>query len=458
MEIWYGVPGCGAALHTLNPRLFPDQLVYVINHAGDRLLFVDADLVPVIERVRDRLETVEQIIVLTEGGEPGAGAYGDWLAGADGDFAWVDGDERDACGICYTSGTTGNPKGVVYTHRSNVLHALAANSPDMLGLGSREVMMPVVPLFHANGWSIGYAAPMAGAALVMPGRDLTPAALYELFETGVTVTAAVPSVWLPLLAYLDAEGLSLSTLQRVIIGGSSCPRAVIEGFQGRYGVQVLHAWGMTEMSPLGTVCSFKPEVACRPADERLTAQQTVGHAPFSVELRITDDDGGELPRDGVTQGRLWTRGAAVVRRYLKAETDATGPDDWFDTGDIATIDSSGYVRITDRAKDVIKSGGEWISSIELENAAVGHPDVAEAAAVAHRRIRDGASGRCWWWCCGPAEPRPRRHLGAAGRALPALAAARRHPVRRRDPAHRHRQDLQADPAPPARRTRLRPRA
>ncbi len=376
------MPGCGAALHTLNPRLFPDQLAYIINHAGDRLLLVDADLLPVIAGIRDRLETVETVIVLADAGHfPAATTWGDWLADADGDFAWVEGDERDACGICYTSGTTGNPKGVVYTHRSNVLHALMASQPDALSIAARDSMMPVVPLFHANGWSIGYSAPMAGAALVMPGRDLTPPALHELLETGVTVTAAVPTIWMALLAYLDANELGLSTLERVIIGGSSCPRAVIERFQDRYGVRVLHAWGMTEMSPVGTVCSFKPEVAALPATERLTVQETVGHPPFTVELRLTDEAGAELPPGSAAQGKLWTRGPAVVRRYLKADEDAVDPEGWFDTGDMATMDANGYVRITDRAKDVIKSGGEWISSIELENAAVAHPDVAEAAAV-----------------------------------------------------------------------------
>ena len=382
MELWYGIPGAGAILHTLNPRLFPDQLVYIINHAGDRLLFVDSDLAPVIARIRDRLDGIEQIVLLGGASSdlPEAVTYADWLEGLDGDFAWIEGDERDACGICYTSGTTGNPKGVVYTHRSNVLHALVTNSPDMLALSASEVMMPVVPLFHANGWSIGYAAPMAGAALVMPGRDLSPPALHALLETGVTVTAAVPTIWLALLAYLETEGLGLSTLRRVIIGGSSCPRAVIERFQQRYGVHVLHAWGMTEMSPLGTVCSFTPEVAALAEGERLTVQETVGHPPFGVELRVTNDLGAEIgPEAG--QGRLWARGPAVVQRYLKAERDATDAQGWFDTGDMGIIDRHGYLRITDRSKDVIKSGGEWISSIELENAAIAHPDVAEAAAV-----------------------------------------------------------------------------
>ncbi|MCB1352362.1 MAG: long-chain-fatty-acid--CoA ligase [Rhodobacteraceae bacterium] len=387
LELWYGIPGCGAALHTLNPRLAPEQLVYIINHAGDRMLFVDLDLVPIIARVRDQLPAVRNVVVLTDAahmpeGSDGMIAYEEWLAEADGDFDWVQGDERDACGICYTSGTTGNPKGVVYTHRSNTLHALAVQSPDMLSLGAADTLMPVVPLFHANGWSTAFVGPLSGCALVMPGRDLTPAGVYEMLEMGVTITAAVPTVWLGLLSYLDAGDLRFSTLKRVAIGGSSCPRAVIERFQNHYGIHVLHAWGMTEMSPIGTICSFKPEVLALSAEERLDFQETVGHPPFSVDLRIVDEEGHDLPWDGVAQGRLLTKGDAVVRRYLKADTDATDAEGWFDTGDMATMTESGYVRITDRSKDIIKSGGEWISSIALENAAIAHPEVAEAAAVA----------------------------------------------------------------------------
>jgi fatty-acyl-CoA synthase len=386
LEVWYGVPGAGAALHTLNPRLAPDDLVYIINHAGDRLLMVDADLAPLIARIRDRLEAVREIIVLTDAAHmpealPGAVAFEEWVSEADGDFAWVAGDERDACGICYTSGTTGHPKGVVYTHRSNVLHAMAAQAPDVFGVSSRDTLLPVVPLFHANGWATAFVAPLVGCAMVLPGRDLTPPGIYEMLEMGVTFTAAVPTIWLALLAHVEANDLRFSTLERVAIGGSSCPRAVIERFQDRYGVRVLHAWGMTEMSPIGTLCSFKPEVEALDAPARLGVQETVGHPPFTVDLRIVDDDGRDLPWDGATQGRLLTRGAAVVRRYLKAAADATDAEGWFDTGDVATIDANGYVRITDRTKDIIKSGGEWISSIELENAAIGHPDVAEAAAI-----------------------------------------------------------------------------
>lgn len=387
MEIWYGVPGSGAVLHTLNPRLFAEQLAYIINHAENKVLMVDFDLLPVIEAVWDQLTTVRHVIVLTDTAHmpeskiPNIIAYEDWIEAMDGDFDWVKGDENDACGICYTSGTTGNPKGVVYTHRSNTLHAMAALAPDMLNLSSRDTIMPVVPLFHANGWAIAFSAPMAGAAMVLPGRDLSGAGLYQMLEMGVNCTAAVPTLWMMLLQYMQSEQKTLSTLKRVVIGGASCPRSVIETFQNVYGVQVLHAWGMTEMSPLGTVCSFKPEIAAGSDSERLDTQETVGHPPFSIDLKIEDDAGEVLPWDGNSQGKLLAKGPAVVKQYLKGESSALDRDGWFDTGDVATMDENGYVKITDRSKDVIKSGGEWISSIELENAALNHPDVAEAAAI-----------------------------------------------------------------------------
>ena len=386
LKVWYGVSGAGCVLHTLNPRLSGDQLVYIINHAEDTMLMVDFDLAAVIAPIVDRLETVKKFIIMTDREHmpdviPGAICFEDWIAEQDGDFDWVDGSERDACGICYTSGTTGNPKGVVYTHRSNTLHALAASSPDVLNLTSRDTLMPVVPLFHANGWSIAYTAPMNGAAMVMPGRDMTPAGIYEMLEHGVTLTAAVPTIWLGMLQYLKETGNTFSTLDRVVIGGSSCPRAVIEAFQDNYGVRVFHAWGMTETSPLGTTSSFKPEVDVLSDKEKVDVQTSVGHPPFTVDLRITDDEGNELPWDGQTQGRLWIRGPGVVKQYLKKGEDATEDANWFDTGDVATMDDNAYVRITDRSKDVIKSGGEWISSIDMENAAVAHAGVAEAAAI-----------------------------------------------------------------------------
>ncbi len=387
MEVWYGVPGAGAVLHSLNPRLSREQLLYIINHAGDRWLFCDLDLVPILEGLAAELPKVRGYVVMTDRAHmpetslPDALCYEEIVDSETGDAPWVEVDERAACGICYTSGTTGEPKGAVYAHRSNVIHAMVMIQPDMLGLSCNDVLMPVVPLFHANGWSTAFTAPMAGTAMVLPGRNLDPASLYEMLGHGVTVTAAVPTIWLMLLSHLRDNGLTLPDLNRVVIGGSSCPRAVIEAFQNDYGVRVLHAWGMTETSPLGTLGSFKPEIAALPPDERLETQLKVGHPPFSVDLAIRDDNGGMLPWDGETQGRLVVRGPGVVRRYLGQEADCIDSDQWFDTSDAATIDPLGYVRITDRFKDVIKSGGEWISSIEMENFAVGHPDVAEAAAV-----------------------------------------------------------------------------
>ncbi len=393
LEVWWGVAGAGAIMHTLNPRLFAEQLDYIINHAEDRVLFLDLDLVGVIEPLVSRLPKVERYIIMTDRAHmpetslPDPICYEELVAEEDGDFTWVMGDENDPCGLCYTSGTTGHPKGVLYSHRSNTLHAMVSVSPDVVGLSSTEVVMPVVPLFHANGWGLAYTTPMVGASVVMPGRDMTPAALYEMLEMDVTLTAAVPTVWLGLLQHMRRNNLKLSTLKRVVIGGSSCPRAVIETFQKDYGVQVIHAWGMTETSPLGTVCSFKPEVAALDDEARLDVQTSVGHPPFTVDIKIADDDGVELPWDGVSQGKLFVRGPGVVKRYHKAEELAVDEEGWFDTGDMATIDRNGYVRITDRSKDVIKSGGEWISSIELENAAVAHPEVAEAAAIGVKHPR-----------------------------------------------------------------------
>ncbi|MFO7856488.1 MAG: long-chain-fatty-acid--CoA ligase [Paracoccaceae bacterium] len=387
MEVWYGVSGASCILHTLNPRLFEEQLDYIVNHADDRAIMVDADLVPVIEQLLPKLTGVKHYIILTDRAHmpetrlPGAICYEEWVEEQDGDFAWIPGEERDPCGLCYTSGTTGNPKGVLYEHRSNVLHALYASHPDCLGLSSRDVIMPVVPLFHANGWGLAYTAPLSGSAMVMPGRDMSSPALYEMLETGVTVTAAVPTIWLAMLQHLRKEGLTFSSLKRTVIGGSSCPRAVIEAFQKEYGVFVVHAWGMTETSPLGTVCTFTPEVADLPEDRKLEVQTTVGHPPYGVDIKIVDDDDEEIAWGSGEQGRLLIRGPGVVKRYHQKDEDAVGEGQWFDTGDVATIDPNAYVRITDRSKDVIKSGGEWISSIDLENAAVSHPQVAEAAAI-----------------------------------------------------------------------------
>ncbi len=309
--------------------------------------------------------------------------YEEWIGEVDGDFAWKSFDENTAAGMCYTSGTTGNPKGVLYSHRSNVLHSMMAMSPDAMGVACRDAVLPVVPMFHANCWGLALTSPMTGATLVMPGAKLDGQSIYELLnDYRVTFSAAVPTVWLMLLQHLEANKLKLPHLKKVVIGGSACPRAMTKTFQEVYGVEVCHAWGMTEMSPLGSLGSLKPEYAKLSGEERLDIQMKQGHAPFGVEMKITDDAGKDLPRDGKTFGRLKVRGPAVARAYYKE--DAGGildRDGFFDTGDVSTIDRYGYMQITDRAKDVIKSGGEWISSIDLENLAVGHPKVAEAAVI-----------------------------------------------------------------------------
>ncbi len=388
LEAWYGIMGVGAVCHTVNPRLFHEQIAWIVNHAQDRVMLTDLTFVPLLERLQDRLPSIERFVVLTDAAHMpqtnlrGAVAYEDWIAEADGDFAWRALDENAAAGMCYTSGTTGDPKGVVYSHRSNVLHGLMANGADALGLSSRDVVMPVVPLFHANGWSLAFSTPMAGAAMVLPGPRLDGESLYGLLtQEKVTCTAAVPTVWLMLLQHLDKVAGALPDLKRVVIGGSACPRAMTQAFQDRYGVDVAHAWGMTEMSPLGSICTIKPDVAHLQGEAMLDLQMKQGHPFFGVEFRLTDDEGRMVPWDGAGFGRLKVRGPAVARAYYRVDEPILDADGFFDTGDVATIDAHGYMHVTDRAKDVIKSGGEWISSIELENLAVGHPKVAEAAVI-----------------------------------------------------------------------------
>ncbi|AWN53038.1 long-chain-fatty-acid--CoA ligase [Methylobacterium sp. 17Sr1-1] len=388
LEAWYGITGIGAIYHTVNPRLFEDQIAYIINHAEDRILLLDLTFVPLVERLADKLPTVERFVILTDGAHMpqtalrNAVAYEDWLAEADGDFAWATFEENTAAGLCYTSGTTGLPKGVLYSHRSNVLLGLMVNNPAFIALKPTDMAMPVVPMFHANAWGFAFAAPMSGAGLVMPGAKLDGASVLDILETtGVTVTAAVPTVWLGLLQHLDATGQRLTHLKRVVIGGSACPRAMTERFEREYGVTVDHAWGMTEMSPIGSYCSLKPEVAHLEGEERLDLKMKQGYAPFGVDFRLTDDEGRDLPWDGTTFGRLKVSGFAVAKAYFRSDEPILDDRGFFDTGDVATIDSNGYMAITDRSKDVIKSGGEWISSIDLENLAVGHPDVAEAAVI-----------------------------------------------------------------------------
>ena len=370
---WWGVVGMGGVLHTLNPRLFDDQLAYIATHAEDRVLLYDAAFAEQVERMKPRWPTIEHYVCFdTE--------FDSWIAAEDGDYRWYEGDERDPCGLCYTSGTTGNPKGVVYEHRSTVLHAMSIIVPDVFNVSTRSVMLPVVPMFHANSWCIPYAAAIAGFKLVMCS-DNRPERLCQLFnEEGVTHSAGVPTVWLSVIDHVERTGAKLGRLGMVIIGGSAAPPATIRWFRDR-GVRVNHLWGMTEMSPVGTVGVLPPQWDEMNEEEQIDYSARAGCSLFGVELRTVDDSGNVLPRDGVSSGRLQTRGAAIIKRYFKHDQDCVGEDNWFDTGDVAAIHPDGSIQITDRAKDVIKSGGEWISSIELENAAVGCPGVAEAAAI-----------------------------------------------------------------------------
>jgi fatty-acyl-CoA synthase len=387
LECWYGIAGMGAVYHTLNPRLFPDQIAWIANHGGARALFYDNCFAPIVEAITPKLKHVEFFVALGEEVAPitirkKPLAYETLIAGK-GERDWALGDEDDACGLCYTSGTTGAPKGVLYSHRSNVLTALMAGQSSGLHMGPMDRMLPVVPMFHANGWAIPFLMPLSGASLVLPGPRLDGASIYQLLEEErVTVTAAVPTVWLNLLQHLDQNALKLSHLKRVCIGGASAPRALIERFEDTYGVEVIHAWGMTEMSPIGTMSAIKPPLDRLPRSRQLDAKTKQGYPHFGIEMTITDDKGRARPRDGKAYGRLKVKGPNVARGYFKgAGKEAFDKDGWFDTGDVATIDPNGFMQITDRSKDVIKSGGEWISSIEIENLAVGHAAVAEAAVI-----------------------------------------------------------------------------
>jgi acyl-CoA synthetase (AMP-forming)/AMP-acid ligase II len=389
LEAWYGIVGIGAVYHTVNPRLFPEQIAWIVNHAEDRMIFADLTFVPLLEALADKLPTIERYVILTDAAHMpatklrNAVAYEEWLAEADGDFRWAEFDERTAAGLCYTSGTTGNPKGVLYSHRSNVLHSLTCTGADGLQVLSSDTVLPIVPMFHANSWSLAFSCPMKGAKLVMPGAKLDGASVYELLESErVTMTAAVPTVWLMLLQHMQKNNLKPTTLKLVGIGGSACPPAIIRAFEDDYGIEVRHAWGMTEMSPVGSTGVVKQVVSNVPHEELLALKATQGWAPFGVEMKITDDDNNDLPWDGVKFGHLKVAGCAVAKAYFRGDGgDILDENGFFDTGDIATIDANGYMRITDRAKDVIKSGGEWISSIDIENFAVAHPDVMEAAVI-----------------------------------------------------------------------------
>ncbi|MDA9230284.1 long-chain-fatty-acid--CoA ligase [Alphaproteobacteria bacterium] len=388
-EAWYGITGVGGVYHTLNPRLFPEQLTYIINHAEDKVIMTDLSFVPVLEGIEKDIPNVKAIIIMTDAAHmpdtslSNVVCYEDLIDSHNGDFNWVEVDERSPSGMCYTSGTTGNPKGVCYTHRSNVLHTLASNSADVMGIRSADSVMPVVPMFHANAWGLAFSAPSVGAKIVNPGPNMDGESIYQLLtDEEVTFSAAVPTVWLMLLQHLEANNLKLPKLSNVTIGGSAVPRVMLEKFERDYGVLVKHAWGMTELSPLGSIASFKAGMEKMSFDEQMDIKVKQGRPPYLVEMKITDDDGNELPRDGKAFGHLMVRGPFIVAEYVKGDGgEILDKDGFFDTGDVATLDPLGFMQITDRAKDVIKSGGEWISSIEIENIAVGFDKIQEAAVI-----------------------------------------------------------------------------
>jgi fatty-acyl-CoA synthase len=392
MEMYFGVSGSGRVLHTVNPRLHPDQVAWIINHAEDRVMCFDLTFLPIIQAVHAKCPTVRQWVALcdadrlpADSGIPGLVSYEDWIGGQSDQYQWPEFDENTASSMCYTSGTTGNPKAVLYSHRSTTLHAYAAALPDVMCISARDSVLPVVPMFHVNAWGIPYSAALTGCKLVFPGPALDGKSLYELIEAeGVTYAAGVPTVWQMLLGHIRPGGLRFSTLKRTVIGGSACPPAMITAFQDEFGVEVLHAWGMTEMSPLGTLCTLKNKQLQLPKDEQMKILQKQGRAIYGVDMRIVDSDGTDQPWDGKSYGDLLVRGPWIVDSYFKGESplvkDAQGRG-WFPTGDVATIAPDGFMQITDRSKDVIKSGGEWISSIDIENIAMAHPAVAMAACI-----------------------------------------------------------------------------
>jgi fatty-acyl-CoA synthase len=395
MELYYGICGMGAVMHTVNPRLHADQVAYIVDHAEDQYLFFDLTFLPLVKVMAERCKTVKAFIAMTDrqhmprnSGIANLLCYEDLIEGSSSTYGWPDFDEDSASTLCYTSGTTGNPKGVLYTHRSSLLHSYAAALPDALNCSARDVVLPVVPMFHVNAWGIPYVACMVGAKLVFPGPGLDGKSLYELLEAEqVTFSAGVPTVWQGLLNYLEQGGLKFSTMKRTLIGGATCPPGMLREFQDRHAVEVLHAWGMTELSPLGTVSAMKSKHLAMRFEDWRAVQSRQGRAVFGIDMKIVDASGQELAWDGVTSGELLVRGPWVVRNYFRNEggnplqIDADG-DGWFPTGDIATIDTDGFMQITDRSKDVIKSGGEWISSIEIESIATSHPAIASATCIA----------------------------------------------------------------------------
>jgi 3-(methylthio)propionyl---CoA ligase len=386
-EIYYAVSGMGAVCHTINPRLFAEQIVYIVNHAEDRYVFFDTTFSALVAKLAPHCPGVRGWVAMTDRAHmpkdvPGALCFEELVAAESDDFAWPELDEDAASSLCYTSGTTGNPKGVLYSHRSTVLHSYGAALPDAMRLSAEDVVLPVVPMFHANAWGLAYACPLVGAKLVFPGAALDGKSLFELFEgEKVTFSGGVPTVWLGLLQFMAETNHRFTTLKRTVIGGSACPPAMIRAFETDHGVEVLHAWGMTEMSPLGTVSQLKAVHRGKSLDEKLAVKSKQGRAIYGVDLKIVDSAGKELPWDGKAFGDLLVRGPWIAKSYFKGEGGDPLRDGWFPTGDVATIDAEGYIQITDRSKDVIKSGGEWISSIELENVAIAHPAVAEAAVI-----------------------------------------------------------------------------
>lgn len=386
-ELYFAVSGSGAVLHTVNPRLFPEQIVFILNHAEDAVLFVDIQFLPLIEKIKSQLPLLKHIVLMVDKDKMPQSTlpllcYEELLAAQSDQYEWPLLDEQSASSLCYTSGTTGNPKGVMYSHRSTVLHAFGSITTDALGINSGSAVLPVVPMFHVNAWGVPYAAAATGAKLVLPGAAMDGASIFELIDNEkVQLLLGVPTVWLALLQYCEQENRTLQSVKDVVIGGSAAPLSMIRAFHEKHDAFVIHAWGMTEMSPLGTLNSMNPHMASLPLEERYKLQGKQGRPVFGVELRIVDDSGKELPSDGKTFGRLQVRGPWIARCYYKSDDVSAWQNGWFDTGDVATLDEQGYMNIVDRAKDVIKSGGEWISSIDVENIAVGHPAVAECAVV-----------------------------------------------------------------------------
>jgi fatty-acyl-CoA synthase len=389
LELYFGVSGSGHVLHTLNPRLHPDQIAWIVNHAEDQVLCFDMTFLPLIKAFHARCPGVKHWVALceadqlpTDSGIPNLLSYEALLASSSGVYAWPDMDENTASSMCYTSGTTGHPKAALYSHRSTLLHAYAAALPDVMCISARDAILPVVPMFHVNAWGIPYSAAMTGAKLVFPGPAMDGKSVYELIEAEkVTFAAGVPTVWQMLLSHMKPSQLSFSTLKRTVIGGSACPPAMIHAFREDYGVDVLHAWGMTEMSPLGTLCTLKNKHLDLPEEAQMKIRLKQGRCVFGVDMKIVNDAGQALPHDGKTYGDLLVKGPWILSEYYKQEGGSPLIDGWFPTGDVATIDEDGFMQITDRSKDVIKSGGEWISSIDIENIAMGHPDVAMAACI-----------------------------------------------------------------------------